>query len=85
MTDVVEVTFPAVGRLAKSLQERQRNQVQLGVVASKDLALYYALLAIIVPKFTEAQASLLVDALNGILYDEYSFTFLAKGVLFSVR
>lgn len=61
-----------VGELAPELSARQRGEEAPGSVAKRDLARYYALLTRSLPAFSEAEASLLVDACNGWLIEPHT-------------
>lgn len=57
----------------RALAARARNGESRGLVASRDLARYYATLAraLAALELTEGEASLISDALNGVLHTEH--------------
>ena len=60
------------GDLATAFAARRRGEESISTVADRDLHRYYALLARALPTFTEAEASLLVDALNGLITEPHT-------------
>lgn len=63
----------------------QPQNFSAGTTARRDLTRYYALLAGITPKFTKAEAALIMDALNGIMLDQYTFRLLWAEVADAIR
>jgi hypothetical protein len=59
--------------------------VSLGHTARRDLSRYYTVLRASLPRFTEPEASLLLDALNGVLLDEYTYRLLWAEVDDAIR
>lgn len=61
-----------LGELLPAMTERRRGQETYGSVAQRDLERYYHLLRQSLPAFSEAEASLLVDACNGWLIEPHT-------------
>jgi hypothetical protein len=66
MTDYPSINFRA-GTLLPALVARSSSEQSRHATAQRDLDRYYTLLARSLPTFTEAEASLLMDALNGTI------------------
>lgn len=79
------IQFRAIGSLADNLSERAERlenntsaeeEILLSEVARRDLERYYSILKRSTPLFSENEAMLLADALNGTLFDVQTAHFL---------
>ena len=75
------------GPILNEIRARTRGSpvVSLGQTARRDLTRYYALLRASTPKFSEPEASLILDALNGTLLDEHTYRLLWAEVDDAIR
>lgn len=64
------------GELRTALEGRASASLSVDLVAKRDLGRYYTLLDAVRPTFSEAEASLILDACNGIVWDQRSVGFL---------
>lgn len=68
------------GDLEPQLQARAGQGGSLGLTARRDLERYYALLARELPTFTESEAMLLCDVMNGTLTEPHTASLLWANV-----
>ncbi len=81
MSESPLVTFRCYGPASDELGKRTNGQA-IGSIARRDLERYYALLKaeLATVDLTEAEASLIVDARNGILHEPWSMQLFWAGI-----
>lgn len=67
------------------LETRADGRLSPGRVAARDLARYYYLLHRAVPSFSEPEASLIVDAMNGLMTEPHTAGLLWANIADAVR
>ncbi len=78
------VGFKAPPDVFDALQHRQGNH-SISITAKRDLERYYRLLEMEAQEFTEAEASLICDALNGTFFEPHTITLLWANIADAIR
>jgi hypothetical protein len=80
-----QIQFRASEQMIAALQERSEVGKSPSLVAEEMIEAYLYLLQVSLPKFTENEAMLIVDAMNGVLLDYHTASLLWANIDDAIR